>query len=100
MRQSPRRHVHPVIQELGMGLDWNPMGRPKPGFEEELADLFTTAESLDPTSSERAAVIARFKEISVPPWATLGAPRVGFHVLADQWLKKNLKNPAKFPAAL
>lgn len=50
-----------------MGLDWFPSNRPKPGYEDEFAQL----ESLDITGWEdarRAQAEARFREISESPF--------------------------------
>lgn len=90
-----------------MGLDWNPLARPKAGHEEEFERLFAELTLGPPltkprllrwlrsprelTSNERTARIERFQAISVPPFATLGAPRVGFDPAADAWLREKLE---------
>jgi hypothetical protein len=73
-----------------MGLDWNPLSRPKPGSEEEFERLL--AVDLDQLGdAEREASIARFQEISDAPYETLGAPRVGFDAEANEWLRERLR---------
>lgn len=90
-----------------MGLDWNPLGRPKAGRGEEFERLFAELTSgptpakprlfrwlrspRELTPEERAARLERFHAISDPPFATLDAPRVGFDPVADAWLTKTLE---------
>jgi len=65
-----------------MGLDWQPLGKPKPGHEAEFAVLYDAlfeAESRDPT------LLTRLREIQISPHETLGAPRVGSDAQADRW---------------
>jgi hypothetical protein len=73
-----------------MGLDWNPLARPKTGFEAEFERLL--AVDLDRLNDqERQAHLARIHEISEAPFETLGAPRVGFDREADDWLRERLR---------
>lgn len=72
-----------------MGLDWNPGNKPKPGFEREFVDLFYALQG-DP-SPERTRQEARFREISISAFETLGAPRVGFDSRADAWALEALQ---------
>ena len=63
-----------------MGLDWNPLGRPKPGAEAEFERLFSELDiASDADSPLSAAELdarrARFQEISEPPFVTLGEAR-------------------------
>lgn len=87
-----------------MGLDWLPGNKPKPGHEEEymaiiqaldegqqsekkgfLARLF----SRDPGKEiDEQALTERFHEISIPAYATLNAPRVGFDEPANDWARR------------
>ena len=66
-----------------MGLDWGPLNRPKPGFEKEVEELTERLETL----SERARkpIDERLDQISISPFETLGAPRVGKDAVADDW---------------
>jgi hypothetical protein len=84
-----------------MGLDWNPLARPKPGFEAEYARLL--AMDLDGLKdADREATLERFGEISDAPYEVLDAPRVGFDSEADQWLQERLRETgraAEFPEA-
>jgi hypothetical protein len=73
-----------------MGLDWNPMSRAKHGHEAELDEIL--ALDWNDLSPERLAEVrARYHEISEPPFATMGAPRVGFDAAADAWLEQELR---------
>jgi hypothetical protein len=78
----------PRSEVVEMGLDWNPMGRPRPGHEEELGRLFR--EIGGATGKQRETLLTRFREISQPPFEWLGAPRVGSDPNADDWLKERL----------
>lgn len=83
-----------------MGLDWNPIGKPKPGAEEEFAALFKQLGEL-PTRPgwfekirlrrrgiDREAIKNRWYEIQITPYETLGAPRVGESAEADAWARQ------------
>ena len=92
-----------------MGLDWNPLARPKAGNEAEFDQLFSLLIGKEPlyltafsaffgiTSPKRKREkrLARLREISDPPFATLGAPRVGFDAPADAWLRAKLEAKGK-----
>ena len=81
-----------------MGLDWNPMGRPKPGHEPEFEAIFRALEG-DPQNPARDAWLKRFQSISEPPFATLQAPRVGIDASADEWLAKRIPDSSKLAEA-
>ena len=82
-----------------MGLDWNPLGRPKAGHEDEFARLFhqigelahaglverlrNRLRGIDP-----GAIKARWLEIQISPLETIGAPRVGHSEEATAWLRE------------
>ena len=73
-----------------MGLDWNPLSRPKPGHEQEFANIVEmNVHELPPKEQQR--IIARLQDISEAPFETLGAPRVGFDPEAEEWLASQLK---------
>ena len=77
-----------------MGLDWNPMARPKPGFEAEHERILKLdLDSLE--SEEQEALIERFQEISDAAYETLGAPRVGYDAAADAWLAEQIQESGK-----
>jgi hypothetical protein len=95
-----------------MGLDWNPLGRPKPGHEAEMEALFAELEAGTAkrsgllgrlrgqrklTEAEREQRLERFREITEPPFKTLDAPRVGFDTEADMWLRERLAKNDKAP---
>ena len=66
-----------------MGLDLIPMGRPKPGHEEEWQRLMPR---LYEEREEAEAAKTRRMEISDLPYEVLGAPRVGEDEKADAWM--------------
>jgi hypothetical protein len=66
-----------------VGLDLVVEGCAKAGHEAEWRRILERAFA-DSQLSE--AEIARFKEISVPGYERLGAPRVGFDAAADAWI--------------
>ena len=65
-----------------MGLDWDPLPRPKPEHATEFATLLARLQS---TGDE--TVLDRMNAISTPAFATLGAPRIGIDDAADDWLR-------------
>jgi hypothetical protein len=83
-----------------MGLDWNPMGRPRPGHEEEFARLFKALVEHPADAGfieqalrrlrgfDRDKVSARWFEIQVSPYEALAAPRVGLDPAADAWARQ------------
>ena len=68
-----------------MGLDWDPLPRPRPEHAAEFAKLLAR---LQATGDE--SVLDRMNAISTPPYATLGAPRVGYDDAADDWLREQV----------
>ena len=82
-----------------MGLDWNPIGRPKPGSEGEFDDLFRLLTSPEkPTLTalllgagslrrRREQMRQRFLALQITPYETLAAPRVGSDDAADRWVQ-------------
>lgn len=77
-----------------MGLDWNPMARPKPGYEADVEQILALdLESLQ--EAARVAAVERFQEITEAPYETLGAPRVGHDSQANAWLLSRLKEQGR-----
>ena len=70
-----------------MGLDWLPGNKAKAGFEAEFADLFGRLNAAD-SEKERDGLLARFREISLTAFETLGAPLVGHDPQADEWARQ------------
>lgn len=86
-----------------MGLDWNPIGKPKPGHEEEFAKLFNQL-SNNPVAGgwldkfkqlfqrvDRDALSKRWFEIQISPFVTVQAPQVGVDPRADEWARARYK---------
>jgi hypothetical protein len=63
-----------------MGLDWEPLGRPRPEHGVEFATLLARLQAGDET------VLDRMNAIAITPYETLGAPRIGIDDAADDWL--------------
>jgi hypothetical protein len=88
-----------------MGLDWNPLARPRAGKEAEFDRLFSLLNGKEPLyltvfsaffgisspKRKREKRLGMFREISESPFETLGAPRVGFDAPADDWLRAKLE---------
>jgi hypothetical protein len=86
-----------------MGLDWNPLGKPKPGFEKEFASIF---QQLGESSNwgwfekrrrrregrDREGLHKRWEEIQITPHETVGAPQVGSSAEADAWVRERYQN--------
>jgi hypothetical protein len=96
-----------------MGLDMNPLPRPKPGHEAEFEQTWRSLNIAfgklpDPEAALRpkrgfwgtlrkgeqkqkpvdtAPMVARFEDISEPHWSQLGAPVVGQDDEADAWVR-------------
>lgn len=65
-----------------MGPDWEPLARPRPEHVAEFAALLSR---LQATGDE--SVLDRMNAIAIPPYETLGAPRIGIDDAADEWLR-------------
>lgn len=66
-----------------MGLDLVVEGCARPGREAEWRRTLERAFGNDELSE---ADVARFAEISIPPYERVGAPRVGYDSAADTWI--------------
>jgi hypothetical protein len=64
-----------------VGFDWDPLALPKPEHADQFGVLLAR---LQATGDE--TILDRLNAISTPVFETLGAPRVGFDVEADDWL--------------
>jgi hypothetical protein len=82
-----------------MGLDLVVEGCAKPGHEDEWRQLLERSFA-DKELSETE--VARFGEISTPGYERIGAPRVGYDDVANQWILKaqNAKTPEDTAAVL
>jgi hypothetical protein len=63
-----------------MGLDWQPLGKPRLGHEAEFDALYE--ELFD---NHDQSLWERMGAIEISPYETLGAPRVGIDPEADRW---------------
>jgi hypothetical protein len=66
-----------------VGLDLVVEGCAKPGHEEEWRRLLERSFAEEQPSE---AELARFKDITVPGYERIGAPRVGTDAAADTWI--------------
>ena len=66
-----------------MGLDLIVESCAKPGHDAEWLRAVERTFAADQLSDEERA---RFAEISIPPYAQVGAPRVGYDAAADAWI--------------
>lgn len=100
-----------------MGLDWVPVGKPKPGNESEHRQIFEylcNNPARQPSSKPALAAVtewvkgifgnkkpphplaamsdralwSRLEEISLSPHVTLGSPRIGIDASANEWLAR------------
>ncbi len=83
-----------------MGLDWRPMGKPKPGFEERFNQIFRIIQGTEkqkPISflgklkgkrqQTQEELTKEFLDNCIPIYETIKAPRVGYDKVADEWIK-------------
>ena len=91
-----------------MGLDMNPLGKPKPGCKDEFAAVWhriqiATGNRPDPEmenagwvkrllsqgqTEDPGPLIARLQDLMIPPFEAMGAPVVGRDPAADSWFRK------------
>jgi hypothetical protein len=82
-----------------MGLDLIVEGCAKPRHEKEWRHLLNRSFADEELSD---AEVARFHEISIPGYEHIGAPRVGHHSAANQWIldARKAKTPEEIAAGL
>jgi hypothetical protein len=82
-----------------MGLDLVVEGCPKPGHEQEWRRLLKRSFADEKLSQSE---VARFREICIPGYERIGAPRVGYDDAANQWIlqARNVKTPEEAAAVL
>jgi len=90
-----------------MGLDWRPMGKPKPGFEERYKQIFRIIGGVE---KQQLSLIDKLKgkkllskeelleewfENQIPTYETIKAPRVGRDRVADEWIAQKYEETDK-----
>lgn len=82
-----------------MGLDWRPMGKPKPGFEERFKQIFRILTDKEKQEigffdklkgkkvKSKDELLEEWFDISDKTYETIKAPRVGRDKVADDWIK-------------
>jgi len=90
-----------------MGLDWRPMGKPKPGFEERYVEIFNiitgrqkqALSTLDKLKGKKLKtqeeLLQEWFDNSIQTYETIKAPRVGRDKPADDWLKEQYEETDK-----
>lgn len=90
-----------------MGLDWRPIGKPKPRFEKRFNQLFSLIQGkekikvsfidkiLGKGKSNREKLLQEWFSIQIPSYETIKAPRVGRDPAADEWLKNEYEKSKK-----
>lgn len=90
-----------------MGLDWRPMGKPKPGLEERYIQIFRILQGVE---KQELSFIDRIKgkklptkeqlleewfANQIPTYETIKAPQVGRDKIADDWIKEKYNESDK-----
>lgn len=78
-----------------MGLEWEPLARPKRGHEQEYADLFRKLATAP--ESRREQILSWIAKVVDPPFTTIDAPRVGYDEAADEWLRARIEKSNRLP---
>jgi hypothetical protein len=90
-----------------MGLDWRPMGKPLPGFEDRYQQLFRILQGKEKQSLSiwdnlkgkkgpaREVLLKEWFGLSTPSYETIEAPRVGRDAEADDWLEEEYEKTDK-----
>ena len=90
-----------------MGLDMRPMGKPRPGCEQEFEDLFAILSGKKKESLSvfeklngkklrtREELLKEWFAAQIPSYETLNAPRVGRDKAADEWIKQKYEETDK-----
>ena len=76
-----------------MALDWEPLPTARRGYEAEYERLARKLELAE--GSLREQVMKWFLDVTEPPFATIGAPRIGFDPAADEWLHGRLEKSGR-----
>jgi hypothetical protein len=90
-----------------MGLDWRPMGKPKPGFEERYKQIFRIMHGKERQAlslldrlkgkkkESKEELVEEWSANIIPTYETIKAPRVGRDNSADEWIAKQYENTDK-----
>ncbi|WP_207632863.1 hypothetical protein [Foetidibacter luteolus] len=91
-----------------MGLDWRPMGKPKPGFEERHKQIFRIIKGeeklkelsfidklLGKRQITKEQLIEEFVDNIIESYETIKAPRVGYDEVANEWIKTKYQESDK-----
>lgn len=86
-----------------MGLDWRPLGKPKPGYKDRFDQLLRILQGIDPIPVKpdskkrftREELKQEWFEIQLPSYETIHAPMVGRDPEADAWVKAQYEESDK-----
>lgn len=90
-----------------MGLDWIPMSKPKPGFEERFRQIMRIIKGeekqnlslIDKLKGKRLpskdALVEEWRDNSIEAYETIKAPRVGYDATANEWIKEQYEETDK-----
>ena len=90
-----------------MGLDWRPMGKPKQGFEERYKQIFNIIQGtekqelsfFDKLKGKKNAtqdqLLEEWFDNCIESYETIKAPRVGYDVDANEWIKNKYEETDK-----
>ena len=83
-----------------MGLDWRPMGKPKPGFEERYIQIFHIIQGVEKQKLKfidtikgkqlltKEQLLEEWFTNQIPTYETIKAPQVGRDKIADDWIRE------------
>jgi hypothetical protein len=85
-----------------MGLDWRPMGKPKPGYEDRFNQIFRILEGSEKQIEvpgqqlpSREELLKEWFEIQIRSYETIKAPLVGRDPEANEWALELYNNSDK-----
>jgi hypothetical protein len=90
-----------------MGLDWRPMGKPKPGYEDRFNQIFRIIQGSEKQSlslldklkgkkiPSREELLQEWFDIQIKSYETIKAPRVGRDAEADNWIREQYESTDK-----
>jgi len=84
-----------MIYDRAVGLEWEPLPTPLRGYDREFEDLFHKL--VGSTGPRREQLLDWFTKVAEPPFATIGAPRVGHDETANEWLRERLEKSGRLP---
>lgn len=78
-----------------MGLDWRPMGKPKPGYEDRFKELYRLISEKQVSGQTKEQMLEEWFSIQIQTYETIKAPRVGRDKEAEDWIKEQYEESEK-----